>query len=48
MEHEFYCGVALAIVLNGIRLKAGDGLYDWLKESVEEKETQLKRLDKMK
>jgi len=44
MEHEFYCGVALAIVLNGIRLKAGDGLYDWLKESVEEKENAVKKV----
>ena len=44
MEHEFYCGVALAVVLNGLRLKVGDGLYDSLKESVEEKENAVKAI----
>jgi len=42
LEHDFYCGVGLFIVLNAIRIKAGGGLYDSLKKSVDEQEAELK------
>ena len=44
MEHEFYCGVGLFIVLNAIRMKVGPGLYESLKGQVEEEENAIKKV----
>ena len=44
MEHEFYCGVGLFVVLNAIRMKIGPGVYESLKATVEEKENAMKKV----
>ena len=44
LEHEFYCGLVVFAVLNGIRLSAGQDMYNALKKQVDDQDAEYGKI----
>jgi len=43
-EHEFYCGLVVFAVLNGIRLSQGEAIYNALKKQVDDQDAEYGKI----